>query len=448
MHSSLYFGTDGIRGNADAWPFTDQALYILGHAIGRWAHKRYHTPTPKILIGNDTRLSCARIKAALSQGLRAERCMVVNADTLPTPALFFLLTQDSSYQIGIMISASHNPYQDNGIKIFDARSGKLDSIEEQHIVQQFNTYKTAEGLTWHEAPNRYCEGVITQFPPQFLIKKKILLDTAHGATSQVAPAIFRAMGAEVIVLNAAPNGYNINAECGALHPAQLQNAVLTHHADAGFAFDGDGDRVMAVNRSGNIKDGDDALAILVTHPTLAHTPTIVGTLMTNYGLEIHLEQQQKRLLRTSVGDKYIAAALEEHKLLLGGEPSGHLILRNYLPSGDGIFAALKLLETLILTDNWDMRSFVKFPQVIINLPIAYKQPLDAQPLAAIIAHHRQALPQGRVVVRYSGTENVLRIMTEASQASIAQQVADSLAQQLSGILSRPQAAVAIKEGTL
>src|SRR5579872_4867145 len=441
MTSSL-FGTDGIRGTVGNAPFTLEQLPRLGKAVAAWAMETYG-PRPQILVGHDTRGSCSFIKAALQSGLLLHPVTIYDAQVLSTPALYYLTRSQGLFSCGIMISASHNPYHDNGIKLIDASGGKIASNDEQTITNLFATSSLhtinygSLGTThsWHEGVDRYIQHVISWFPPEMLAGKKIVLDFAHGATYMLAPRIFAALGATTIALHHEPNGMNINNNCGSLHPEALQQAVTAHNADIGFAFDGDGDRVIAVSRSGEIKDGDDMLALLLAHPHYKETKTVVGTEMTNQGFELYLRERGKELIRTRVGDKYVAQRLEADDLFIGGEPSGHIITRDYLNTGDGIFTALRLLESLTISNNWDMETFQKFPQILINIPIRFKKDLGTSPIAEIIDATHAQLQSGRVVVRYSGTEDVLRIMVEDRELSDVQRLSSYLSQALAQELS-------------
>ena len=276
---------------------------------------------------------------------------------------------------------------------------------------------------------------MTEYFPGMLTGLTIVLDVAHGATYQVAPEIFSRLGAQVIAINHEPDGYNINKACGALHLTSLQESVTRFQADIGFAFDGDGDRVIAVNRHGIVKNGDDILALLLEHPDYESVPEIVGTIMTNQGLVPFLKEKNKQLIRTSVGDKYIAEQLTKKQLLLGGEPSGHIILQNMINTGDGILVALKLLETLQHTENWDLETFTPFPQVMLNIPVAHKRDLNELPYRTIIDAAEQQLPEGRILVRYSGTELLLRVMVESNTHTGAMQACQDLANTLIKALS-------------
>ena len=299
-------------------------------------------------------------------------------------------------------------------------------------MQFYESWKISYPLT---AAEQYAQKITSLFPQSFLTGQKIVLDCAHGATYRIAPHIFKMLGAETLVINNKPDGYNINRNCGALHLETLQKEVVKHSADMGFAFDGDGDRVLAVNSAGETKDGDDILAILLGHPDYESLPTVVGTIMSNQGFEAHLKNMNKSLLRTPVGDKYIVDALIQQKLTLGGEPSGHTILHDIISTGDGILVALKVVETVLKTNNKTLKSFGKFPQILINVPIKKQRDLNEPPLSDVIAASREKLPTGRLLVRYSGTEPLVRVMAEDADGELIKTVAKSLAQQLETVLS-------------
>ncbi|MCK4265324.1 hypothetical protein KAW80_03130 [Candidatus Babeliales bacterium] len=435
MKNKISFGTDGIRGDSDQFPFTKEALIQLGKAISKWALQKYNNE-PNALIVYDTRFSSDRIKRNLSDTLALNGITVWDGGVLPTPAVLQLMLSENQINFGIMISASHNPYQDNGIKIFGGKNGKLTRKDELVIESFFENPKISilsnpkNKTVWSQAHNVYKSKILSLFKPNYFNGIKVVLDCANGATFKIGPEIFEALGAEVITIANKPNGKNINENCGALHVKNLQKKVVTTNADAGFAFDGDGDRVIAVSKEGIIKDGDDLMALLLTHPKLKNTSTIVGTVMTNYGFDKYLQDMDKMLIRTKVGDKYVSAKLEEKNLLIGGETSGHIIIRDYLPTGDGIFAALCTLESIIINKNYYMESFAKFPQVLINVPITKKDDLTKTLYSTLINEHQEKMKQGRIIVRYSGTENVLRVMTEDPSMQNAQSIAKSLANQL------------------
>ena len=442
MNKSINFGTDGIRGNSKKFPFTKKALISLGQSIAQWGISRYKKENLKKIIGHDTRISCKRIKKNLEIGLLNFSIKIYDAKILPTPAVCKLANYYNDFDFGIIISASHNPYKDNGIKLIDAKTGKLKPEDEQFITKKFqdnlnNVKLPSKGnITKHtEFKVKYIKIIKRLFKNNFLKNKKIILDCANGATYKIAPQIFKALGANVITINNKPSGKNINQNCGALHPEKLQLEVIKHKADAGFAFDGDGDRVIAVNNKGIIIDGDQIIALLTTNPSIKRCTTIVGIVMTNLGLDIFLKKTSTNLIRTKVGDKYVALKLQENNLILGGESSGHIIITNYLTSGDGIFTALKTIETAILTNNLEMISFKKFPQTLINVPIFQKKDLTTQPFAEIIKKHEKLLKDGRIIVRYSGTENVLRIMVEGEKEKKIKEIANSLSQGLQKALN-------------
>ncbi len=430
LETQINFGTDGIRGNAENFPFTEEALTRLGTSIAIWANQKFQQPNA--LIISDPRISSYRITTTLSKALQSNGINIFNGGVLPTPAVSLLITK--RFNFGIMISASHNPYEDNGIKLFDGNNGKLSKNDELLIQKYFSECKplstTHTQQSWNDAFSIYKTTIISKFQPNFLKDLRIVLDCANGATSKIAPEIFNSLGAKVIVIANQPNGKNINEDCGTLYPQNLKNAVLNNNADIGFAFDGDGDRVIAINKNGIIKDGDDLLAILIKHPSFCNIKTVVGTIMTNYGFELYLNSQNKSLIRTNVGDKYISTKLEEANLQIGGETSGHIIIKDYLPTGDGIFIALKTLESVIYTQNFELTSFEKQPQVLINIKVNKKEDLTQQPYASLIENYKTKMKNGRIVVRYSGTENLLRIMIEAETSEIANLIAISLANEL------------------
>jgi len=429
------FGTDGIRTKVGTDPLTYTDIPRLGYAIACWATKKYGSPL-RIILAHDSRNSGEWLCFSLTSGLILAPITVAYAQVLPTPAICNLLQWQDDLDLGIVISASHNAYQDNGIKIIDRITGKISQEDEEtisalyheHTPPSYRTFGTLQVYT--DATQDYVRNVSSMFSSHLLAHKKVILDCAHGATSTVAPAVFRAVGAEVIALHTSPNGTNINDQCGALHVEKLQNSIIKENADIGFAFDGDGDRVIAITNNGTIKDGDDMLALLTNHPTYQQEKTVVGTIMSNHGLDLFLQVQQKQLIRTPVGDKYIADYLQQHNGLLGGEQSGHIILNDYLPTADSIVTALRIIQIIRETDNWDLDTFTHYPQVLVNVPIGQKKNLQDPSIAAIIADYETQLNTGRLVVRYSGTENLLRVMVEDKEQQTAQRISSSLASTL------------------
>jgi phosphoglucosamine mutase len=446
------FGTDGIRTTVGKAPLSLKQLPALGIALAQWAITKYGKQ-PNILIACDTRGSASFIQAALTSGMLLHPIAILDAGILPTPALHALLKKKSCV-LGIVLSASHNPHQDNGIKLIDAQLGKLSEQDEleisalffENLSDQLHSYSNfgaisaytdaREDYITHALAHLRCDKKAKNNIPNFLQDITVVLDCAHGATYKVAPAIFAALGAHVILINNQPTGTNINQNCGALHPEQLQDAVKNYKADIGFAFDGDGDRLVVVSQSGEIKNGDDILALLSTHPLYQSQETLVGTIMSNQGLAQHLASQGKKLIRTPVGDKYVAEQLHQNNLVLGGEQSGHIIMRDYLPTGDGIFTALRVLETVIFSGNWELTTFTKYPQLLINIPVLAKKDLSQNPLASIITDYKAQLPMGRFEIRYSGTENLLRVMIESDSITSANSIGSALASALKAELDR------------
>lgn len=444
MKSTISFGTDGVRGSSEQHPFTKESLKRFGVAISQWANKKYNKK-PKVLIGCDTRLSGPRIKNELIEGLYYYSIEVVDGGILTTPAVYRLISIDETFDFGIAISASHNPYYDNGIKLFDAKKCKLSRQDEEEIEKCFETYaqnnpkiKSSQfhRSEWLESGQVYLNYVFSKFDGQYLKNLKIVLDCANGATFEIAPKLFKKFGAEVITINSSPSGKNINDKCGSTHPEILRNTVLAHKADIGFAFDGDGDRVVAVNKLGQIKDGDDILTILTQHKLYADVKEVVATITSNQGFEMALNKSNKNLIRTQVGDKYVAAVLEERNLPIGGETCGHIIIKDYMITGDGIFVALKTLESIIANQNWEIKTFEKYPQISINIPVKEKRDLSKPPYSDFIKMAQESVKDSRIVVRYSGTENLLRIMTEAATDEMARKVANSLASRLQEALAK------------
>lgn len=445
MKKVISFGTDGVRGRVGQHPFNPEALRVFGAAVADWALNRYKKCNPKVLIGCDTRVSGPEIRQDLIDVLTHFGIEVIDVGVLPTPAIYRIISIDQSFDFGIAISASHNPFYDNGIKLFDAKKCKLDRDDEVEIERLFGFYFKNQGplsfvasgqaFDLVEAKKLYSDSLYPYFRPNFLSGLRIVLDCANGAASEIAPQIFEKFGANVVKIGAFPNGININDNCGSLHPKLVQKTVLENGADIGFAFDGDADRLLIISKHGQINDGDDVLMLLINHPAYNNTKTLVSTITANQGLESELKKLGKGLIRTQVGDKFVAAAIEENMLLLGGETSGHVIIKDYMPTGDGVFVALKVLESVIANKNWDLKTFEKYPQVSINIPVQNKRDLNQKPYSEIIQKCRESMKDGRIVVRYSGTENLLRIMTEASTDSVANSVAKDLAKSLQEALS-------------
>lgn len=438
-----YFGTDGIRGPVATSPYlTPSFLHRFGVALSSW-NQAASGAASVIVLGSDTRASSKTIERALAAGITAAGGICVSAGIVSTPALQHIISApDSQYDYGIMISASHNKATDNGIKVLTP-TGKLAPAQEEMLSTLLTTTPDLptchiqtflEPLPSHHAIS-YLSRMSTFFPSHLLTGLTIALDCAHGALSTIAPTMFASCGAQVEVMGAEPNGHNINEQCGSTAPARLQKLVAHTGADFGFAFDGDGDRVTMITGDGTIHSGESLLALISTHPRFATQPGVVGTVLSNLGLEQWLDRQGKTLLRTPVGDAHVLRAMVTNNLLLGGEPSGHLILRSYMPTADGLFTALFAAHTARITNNFTANTFTPHPQVVVNIPISRRQDLTLDPYARMLQAHHAAVAHGRSIIRYSGTEPVLRIMVEHPDASSAAHYAHELAQKLTPLLN-------------
>lgn len=439
-----YFGTDGIRGKVGEFPITPEFVMRLGYAAGRVfvglqgnLAKDAH---PAVLIGKDPRISGYMFEAALQAGLTAAGVKTFLSGPLPTPAIAYL-TRALRLQAGIVISASHNPYYDNGIKFFSSEGAKLgDDIE--HAIEA-ELEKPMEVMTSSElgkakriddAAGRYVEFCKSTFPNDMDLRDlKIVLDCANGATYQVAPLVFHELGAEVIAIGNTPNGVNINLDVGSTHPAALQKAVVEHKADLGIAFDGDGDRVLMVDAEGNLLDGDQLLYIIALglYAKGQLKGGVAGTLMTNLALEHALEKHQIPFGRANVGDRYVLELLKEKNWQLGGENSGHILTLDKHTSGDGIIAALQVLHALkqsgktLATMGGELPLY---PQVLINVTTKKKLDLQMPKVQAAVKQAEDKLKtSGRVLLRASGTEPKIRVMVEGQDAALVQKLAESIA---------------------
>jgi phosphoglucosamine mutase len=439
-----FFGTDGIRGRVGSSPhLAAPFLHRLGFSLVQWAKAKHETPI--FVIASDTRASAHDILYAVSYGIMKAGGIVFNAGIMPTPALQHLVTKHTHYyHYGIMITASHNPAEDNGLKIVRPE-GKLSSAD-QEIITHFVAHTppftycpvslTIPPIPAHHTQS-YMHHISSVFPATLLSGLRIVLDCAHGATYRIAPLLFQSCGAEILVIGNQPNGHNSNTECGSTNPLALQNAVKQHAADLGFAFDGDGDRVIAVNKQGDLFQGDEILGLLSTHPRFASQTTIIGTVLTNSGLSLWLATHKKKLVRSAVGDAHVKRIMRAHNAELGGEPSGHIIIHSHLPTADGIFAALYAAHTAKLTGNLSLKTFTKLAQASLSLPVVEPQSLTEEPFASIIQAHEHSILPGRSVIRYSGTEPVLRIMTEHVDEAVAESSSQLLAETLKPYLSDP-----------
>ena len=438
------FGTDGMRGAAGTPPLDPVSLYRLGRAVVASVgdHPRSDAVPPRVCLGMDTRESCGWIAAALAQGIRDAGGEPVSAGVMPTPALA-LVVREGNFRAGLMVSASHNPYQDNGVKVLDATGSKLSDADEARLELLMEQQPEPEGCGDTDGGLIDESASLDEHYLAFLERclegahfkgLRVALDTAHGAAFRLAPEAFRRAGAEVIQIGGEPDGRNINDGLGSLHPEALERTVRETGAHIGFAFDGDADRCIGVTSTGGLLDGDFMLYYMgrVLHDTrrLAYC-TVVATSMSNFGLEKALRGEEIRLLRTDVGDRYVLQALKEGGFVLGGEQSGHVILMHYAPTGDGILTALTL------TRMWRggggdldeaLAQMPRYPQVLKNLKVREKPAIAERPvLAAAVRAAEEALAgDGRVVVRYSGTEPLLRVMVEGPERQRVEQIADSV----------------------
>ena len=443
--SRKYFGTDGIRGRVGKAPITPDFVMRLGYAAGRvLAGMDSHLAPgahPTVLIGKDTRISGYMLESALQAGLCAAGVNVLLTGPLPTPAIAYL-TRALRAQAGIVISASHNPFEDNGIKFFSAEGTKLDDAIETAIeaeldqpMQVMESAKLGKVKRISDAAGRYIEFCKSTFPTALDLRGlKIVLDCAHGATYHVAPPVFHELGAEIITIGDQPNGLNINDQAGSTHPEALCKAVVEHQADLGIAFDGDGDRVVMVDANGTLLDGDQLLYIIAMHNQQAGKlgGGVVGTLMTNLALEHALGKADIPFLRAKVGDRYVLELLNEHDWQLGGENSGHILCLDKHSSGDGIIASLQVLHAVIAGRQSLAElgaSLVLYPQVLINVTVAERINLDTNPViqASVKSAEQQLNGSGRVLLRASGTEPKIRVMVEGSDRQQVQQLAESIA---------------------
>lgn len=433
-----YFGTDGIRGKFGELPITPEFALKLGFAAGKILKKHTKKNKPIVVLGKDTRLSGYILEAALQAGLNAAGVYVHLLGPLPTPAIAHL-TRALHASLGIVISASHNPYFDNGIKFFSGEGKKLPDAWQEEINQELqqelkieDTANLGKSVRVKDANGRYIEFCKSTFPYHLdLNNLTIVVDCANGAAYNVGPAVFRELGAKVIAIHNEPNGLNINENCGSTHPENLQKAVLEHQADLGIAFDGDADRVILVDRHGKQIDGDHILYILATQGS-KKPAGIVGTLMSNMALELALEKAKVPLLRANVGDRYVLQGLEENGWVIGGEPSGHILTLDKSTTGDAIIAALQVL-TVMVEQNKVLHELVAdfklLPNVLENVRLANM--FDPYSVPALVEEFDRAKEQlkgrGRLLIRKSGTEPVIRVMVEGDDLAEVKALAKDLA---------------------
>ncbi len=437
------FGTDGIRGKANIHPMTAEMALRLGLAAGTYFRRGEHPH--KVLIGKDTRLSGYVFESALAAGFCAMGMHAIMVGPLPTPAIAFL-TRSMRADLGVVISASHNPFHDNGIKFFDAEGYKLADETEDTIANLVQTtqkwdYPSSEKIgrakRIEDASGRYIVYTKSCFPAHMsLTGLRIVIDCANGAGYKVAPMALAELGAEVFTIGTEPNGLNINDGYGSLHPHKVANKVREVRADIGLALDGDADRLIVVDEHGTILDGDQIMALcasaMLERGELLQK-TLVSTVMSNMALEVFMQERGGTLVRTQVGDRYVMEAMRKNNYLLGGEQSGHLIFRQYSTTGDGLLAALQILRYMCEKERplSELAGLLTpFPQVLINVKVEKKPPIETVSAVqkAIQKVEKDLAGRGRVLLRYSGTENLCRVMVEGENSQKVRDHAEYLAE--------------------
>jgi phosphoglucosamine mutase len=446
------FGTDGIRGVANQYPMTAEMALALGRSVAE--HFRQRGRRCRIVIGKDTRLSGYMFESALEAGIVSAGADVMLVGPLPTPAIAFI-TSSMRADAGVVISASHNPFQDNGIKLFGPDGFKLPDDMEAEIERRISNPdpltpgpepRIGKAVRLDDAEGRYVQFIKNTFPKdRTLDGLRIVVDCANGAAYQAAPQVFAELGAEVSALAVEPNGRNINDGCGALHPEKAAAEVRRTKANIGIALDGDADRVILTDERGEIVDGDHILAILGTRLIAqGRLPgnTVVATVMSNLGLERALAAKNGKLLRTAVGDRYVVEAMREGGYIFGGEQSGHIVFLEESTTGDGLLAALQVLAVMVQEGRRlsELASLMtRYPQVLLNFPVQRKVPLEnLESVQVAIAKVEKALGQdGRVLVRYSGTESKARVMIEGTDEHTIHSYAEEIAECMRKALAEP-----------
>lgn len=448
--SKRLFGTDGLRGRVNIWPMTADVALRLGLAAGmcyRSAKRR-----SRVVIGKDTRLSGYVFENALAAGLLAAGMDVFLVGPLPTPAVSFL-TRNMRADLGVVISASHNPFHDNGIKFFDAEGFKIPDeaenrmadmvLDPEHAWKYPDAAHTGRAYKIKDAPGRYIVYLKNSFPAHLSLEGlRVVIDCANGANYKVAPLALEELGAEVVRIGTEPNGLNINYRCGSLYPEAVASKVLETRADVGLALDGDADRLIVVDEKGTVLDGDQIMALcaqdLMRRGKLPGN-LLVATVMSNMALEVFMREQGGKLLRTQVGDRYVMEAMRQHGALLGGEQSGHLIFREYSTTGDGLLAALQILQIMRQRERPLSElagQLALYPQELVNVHVDRKPPIEETPeLAKAVADVEEQLGgRGRVLLRYSGTEPLCRVMVEGENEDAVRRLAHELAAVVEDVL--------------
>ena len=434
------FGTDGVRGRANSWPMTAELALKLGAAAGRY-FRRDGSAAHRVVIGKDTRLSGYMLENALTAGFCSTGMNVLLLGPVPTPAVGFL-TKSMRADVGVMISASHNPHQDNGIKFFGPDGYKLSDAAEAEIealvegeIQPAKPENIGRAKRIEDGRGRYEEFVKTSFPTGLRLDGlKVVLDCANGAAYRAAPEVLWELGAEVIPIGTAPNGTNINDRCGSTHTETAAEAVVTHGADVGIALDGDADRIMILDETGQVADGDQIMALLAARwaeEGRLQGGALVATVMSNLGLERFLEGRGLRLERTAVGDRYVVERMREGGFNLGGEQSGHIVMTDYATTGDGLVAGLQFLAEMVRTGRPASeltRSFQTVPQMLKNVRFsAGARPLEVASVQEVIrASEARIAGLGRILIRKSGTEPLIRVMAECEDEALLAAVVDEI----------------------
>ncbi|MDO5651987.1 MAG: phosphoglucosamine mutase [Moraxella sp.] len=455
-----YFGTDGIRGRFGEFPITPDFLLRLGFGAGQVLVASNPTKRPSVIIGKDTRLSGYVVESALQAGFNAAGVDVHLLGPLPTPAIAHL-ARSFHADMGVVISASHNPYEDNGVKFFSgegkkisddmqsAINAKLDELISDTFVRltDINAATLGKSYRIEDAKGRYIEYCKGSFPYQYDLRGlTIVVDCANGAGYSVAPRVLRELGATVITHANTPDGININHDCGSTHPETLQRLVIEHKADLGIALDGDGDRIVMADEQGRLIDGDGILYILAMNARLddsfsnAKPLGVVGTLMSNMALEVALKQQNIAFVRAKVGDRYVMQDLEKTGYTIGGESSGHILCLDKSRTGDAIVAGLQVLSILVQSGkplSKLLADYIPYPQTLINVRLAkMSDPYSNADLVEIFRHAEQELGDtGRLLIRKSGTEPVIRVMVEAQDGAVAKALAERLANKVQEVLA-------------
>jgi phosphoglucosamine mutase len=437
-----YFGTDGIRGTVGQAPITPDFVLRLAHAVGQVLKETEARPT--VLIGKDTRISGYMLESALESGFNSAGVDVVLLGPLPTPGVAYL-TRAQRASLGVVISASHNPFADNGIKFFSSKGSKLPDAWELAVEAALEkppvwaeSAQLGKARRLDDAAGRYTEFCKSTFANDLTLKgMKIVVDAAHGAAYHIAPQVFHELGAEVIAIGCAPDGLNINDGVGATHPEALVQAVKDHGADFGVALDGDADRLQVVDADGRLYNGDELLYLMADDRLGRdeHVPGVVGTLMTNMAVEVALKARGVQFVRAKVGDRYVLEELEKHQWILGGEGSGHLLALDKHTTGDGLVSALQVLQACVRSGKTLaqlLRGVILFPQTLINVRLAPGQDWknNARMAEATQAAEAALGDSGRVLIRASGTEPLVRVMVEARDATLAQSCAQRISDTL------------------